>query len=61
MVKLLHAPATRMGVGNSATAAVQHYENDGYSIGFAVNDNLSISFTEENSEKKTKLKSVNRC
>ncbi len=53
----LHAPATRMG-GATATAATQHYENDGYSIGFAVNDNLSISFTEENSIKKNKAKSV---
>ena len=44
--------------GATATAAVQHYENDGYSIGFAVNDNLSISFTEENSVKKSKAKSV---
>lgn len=53
----LHAPATRMG-GATAAAATQHYENDGYSIGFAVNDNLSISFTEENSIKKNKAKSV---
>ena len=44
--------------GATATAATQHYENDGYSIGFAVNDNLSISFTEENSIKKNKAKSV---
>ena len=53
----LHAPATRMG-GAKATAATQHYENDAYSIGFAVNDNLSISYTEENSEKKVKAKSA---
>ena len=48
-----HAPATRMG-GAVATAAIQHYENDAYSFGFAVNDNLSISYTEENSEIKRK-------
>ena len=53
----LHAPATRMG-GATATAATQHYENEAYSIGFAVNDNLSVSFTEETSTKKNKAKSV---
>ena len=39
---------------SKSAAKVQHYENDAYSIGFAVNDNLSVSFTEENSEKKNK-------
>ena len=39
-------------------STVQHYENSAYSIGFAVNDNLSVSFTEENSERKHKAKSV---
>ena len=52
-----HAPAQRMGLA-TATAATQHYENDAYSIGFAVNDNLSLSYTEETSEKKNKAKSV---
>ena len=51
-----HAPAERMST--SATAKVQHYENDAYSIGFAVNDNLSISYTEENSEKVVKTTST---
>ena len=37
---------------------VQHYENDAFSIGFAVNDNLSVSYTEENSEKKQKAKAA---
>ena len=50
----LHAPAERMNAGTKSAAKVQHYENDAYSIGFAVNDNLSVSFTEENSEKKNK-------
>ena len=50
----LHAPAERMNAGTKSAAKVQHYENDAYSIGFAVNDNLSISYTEENSEKKNK-------
>jgi hypothetical protein len=53
----LHAPATRMG-GATATAALQHYENEAYSIGFAMNDNLSISYTEETSTQKNKAKSV---
>ena len=51
-----NAPAERMNT--SATAKVQHYENDAYSIGFAVNDNLSISYTEENSEKVVKTTSA---
>jgi len=51
-----HAPAERMNT--SATAKTQHYENDAYSIGFAVNDNLSISYTEENSEKVVKTTSA---
>ena len=51
----LHAAAQQKGVFTTKdSAAVQHYENDAYSIGFAVNDNLSISYTEENSEKKNK-------
>ena len=50
----IHAPAERMNAGTKSAAKVQHYENDAYSIGFAVNDNLSVSFTEENSEKKNK-------
>ena len=53
----LHQPASRTG-GATATAALQHYENDAYSIGFAVNDNLSVSFTEENSEQRNVAKSV---
>ena len=45
-------------MNTAASAKTQHYENDAYSIGFAVNDALSISYTEENSEKKVKQKSV---
>jgi hypothetical protein len=45
-----HAPALR--IAQSKTAAhVKHYENDGYSLGFAVNDNLSVSYTAESSKK----------
>ena len=51
-----HAPAQRMNLAD-ATATTQHYENSAYSIGFAVNENLSVSWTEESSEKKIKAKS----
>ncbi len=49
----LHAPAQRMNLADD-TATTQHYENSAYSIGFAVNENLSVSWTEESSEKKIK-------
>jgi len=49
-----HAPAQKMG--DSAGAKTDYYENRGYSIGFAVNENLSVSFTEERSDKKVKAK-----
>ena len=52
----MHQPNMRLGAGDSAAVVVDHYENKGYSIGFAVNDNLSISFTEEESTKKQKSK-----
>jgi hypothetical protein len=52
-----HQPAIRNG-GAKATAVTQHYENEGYSIGFAANDNLSVSFTEEQSTKNVKTKSA---
>jgi hypothetical protein len=51
------APAQAMG-GAVATDKTDYYANKGYSIGFAVNDNLSVSFTEEESEKNVKQKSV---
>ena len=54
----LHAPAQRMTENSAGTAQIQHYENDAYSIGFAVNDNLSVSYTEENSERKRKAKAA---
>ena len=50
-------PAQAMG-GAVATDKTDYYANKGYSIGFAVNDNLSVSFTEEESEKNVKQKSV---
>ena len=50
-----HAPAQRMN-GAVNTVSVQHYENNAYSLGFAVNENLSVSYSEENSDKKQKKK-----
>ena len=53
-----HAPAQRMTSQAAGSAIVQHYENDAFSVGFAVNDNLSVSFTEENSTKFQKAKAA---
>jgi hypothetical protein len=53
-----HTPADRMTENAAGTAVTQHYLNDAYSIGFAVNDNLSVSYTEENSEIKRKAKAA---
>ena len=53
-----YTPAQAMGVGNSAATVTDYYANRGYSIGFAVNDNLSVSYTEESSEKKAKSKAT---
>ena len=50
-----HAPAQLMNTA-AATDRTDYYANKGYSIGFAANDNLSISFTEEESEKNVKQK-----
>ncbi len=54
----LHAPAQRMTSNSAGTAVTQHYENSAYSIGFAVNDNLAVSYSEENSDKKNKAKAA---
>ncbi len=54
----LHAPAQRMTSTSAGSAVTQHYENDAFSIGFAVNESLSVSYTEENSEKKNKAKAA---
>jgi len=51
------APAQRKAVA-AGTTKTMHTENSAYSLGFAVNDNLSVSYTEENSERKQKAKSV---
>ncbi len=49
------APNQVMG-GAAATDKTDYYANKLYSIGFAVNDALSVSFTEEESEKNVKQK-----
>ena len=54
----IHAPAQALGVGDSAAVVVDFYENKGYSLGFAVNENLSVSFTEEESTKNQKSKAT---
>ena len=46
-----HVPAQRMNT-NNATARTTSYLNEAYSLGFAVNENLSVSYTEENSEER---------
>ena len=53
-----HAPAQAKGVGASAAVVTDYYDNQGYSIGFAVNDNLSVSFTEEESTINRKAKAT---
>ena len=55
----IHAPKQQMVVSDmKASDLTMHYENSAYSVGFAVNDNLSISYTEENSDKRIKQKST---
>ena len=53
-----HAPAQRMTSSSAGDVVVQHYENSAYSLGFAVNDQLSVSYSEENSDKKQKAKAA---
>ena len=47
--KSYNAPTTTAAVTAGATT-VEYYENTGMSIGFAVNDQLSVSYTTETSE-----------
>ena len=53
----LHTPAQKMNTA-STTAKIQHYENEAYSIGFAVNENMSVSFTEETSTQMNTTKAA---
>ena len=41
--------APEMLEANRAATAVEYYENTGYSIGYAVNDAVSVSYTREDS------------
>jgi len=45
-----HTPALRTGQSKTA-AHTKDYRNQAYSLGFAVNDSLSVSYTNEDSEK----------
>ena len=47
--KSYRAPELTTAVGSGA-ATVEYYENTGISLGFAVNDELSVSYTTEESE-----------
>ena len=40
----------------SASQVITEYDNRAYSVGFKVNDSLSISYTSEESDRKSKLK-----
>ena len=48
--KSFQAPELGTAVGTGA-ATVEYYENTGMSLGYAVNDNLSISYTRETAER----------
>ena len=54
----IHAPAQRMQSTAAGAASTQHTENSAYSLGFAVNENLSVSWTEESSDRKRKSKAA---
>ena len=47
--KSFQAPELTTAIG-AGTTDVEYYENTGISLGFAVNDDLSVSFTREESE-----------
>jgi len=56
--KSWHAPtldkggtATTVGTGANGAAIVEFFENTGYSIGYAVNDQVRVSYTREKNER----------
>ena len=49
--KSFQAPEISTAV-TTGVSTIEHYENTGVSIGYAVNDDLSVSFTKEESEKQ---------
>ena len=48
--KSFKAPAILEAVREAGATTVEYYENTGMSIGYAVNDDLSVSYTQETSE-----------
>jgi outer membrane protein OmpU len=48
--KSYKAPETTTATRASGASTIEHVENTGYSIGYAVNDDLSVSYTREDSE-----------
>jgi outer membrane protein OmpU len=48
--KSFKAPERTTAVGADGATVVEYYENTGISIGYAVNDDLSVSYTREESE-----------
>ena len=48
--KSFKAPERTTAIGANGATIVEYYENTGMSIGYAVNDDLSVSFTREESE-----------
>ena len=48
--KSFKAPAILEAVRAAGATTVEYYENTGLSIGYAVNDDLSVSYTQETSE-----------
>jgi hypothetical protein len=55
--KSYNAPTTTSAVTTGATT-VEYYENTGVSVGFAVNDNLTVSYTTETSEQNFETSST---
>jgi outer membrane protein OmpU len=48
--KSFQAPEIGSAVG-AGTSTIEYYENTGYSLGYAINDELSVSYTRETSER----------
>ena len=49
--KSFKAPETTTATRTAGATTVEYYENTGISIGYAVNDDLSVSYTSEDSER----------
>ena len=53
-----YVPATQLNDGSAAAGLYNVYENDSYSIGFAVNDSLSVSYGYEKSHRNLRTDAV---